>query len=130
VNNTLPLFNSTNLPNRVSSSVHSSGGFNLATDLYLNVSAFSVPAPFTFGNAPVTLSARGCPLFNENLGLMKRTPINERVNIELRFEFFNVFNRHVFAAPSANVSSPFSFGKIGGKANSLRQGQIAIKINF
>ena len=61
---------------------------------------------------------------------MKRTPINERVDIELRFEFFNVLNRHVFGGPGNNVSNAFSFGKIGGQANSPRQGQVAMKINF
>jgi hypothetical protein len=75
LNNTLPLFNSRNLPNvlpGVNQLVpHSS--FDPHKDVYLNINAFQAPPPFTYGNAPAVLNVRGFPLFNEDLGIMKRT---------------------------------------------------------
>ena len=41
-------------------------------DVYLNINAFQAPPPFTYGNAPAVLNVRGFPLFNEDLGIMKR----------------------------------------------------------
>ena len=61
---------------------------------------------------------------------MKRFFVNEDVNVELRFEVFNAFNRVVFGNPAASVSNPAGFGTVGSQANQPRQGQVALKINF
>ena len=111
-------------------------------DRYLNASAFQVPAPYTYGNAPTLLGIRGFAFYNENLALTKRTYFfGEKANFELRLEMFNVFNRHQFggvtspvAGPpgggiNANLSDPSSFGTVNG-AIGHREGQIAAKINF
>ena len=108
----------------------------------LNASAFQVPAPYTYGNAPTFLNIRGFAFYNENLALTKRTYFfGERANVEFRLEFFNVFNRHQFggvsspvAAPpgggiNANLSDPSTFGAVNG-AVGHREGQIAMKVNF
>jgi len=60
---------------------------------------------------------------------MKRTTINEQINVEFRAEMFNVFNRVRFATPDFNVLSP-GFGTVGGQANGPRQIQFALKFNF
>jgi len=73
---------------------------------------------------------RDFPVYNEDFGIMKRTYVNETMNFEFRFEMFNAFNRVVFGGPAANVSDPFNFGRVGGQANSPRQGQFALKFNF
>ena len=91
VNDTLPIFNFLQLPNivpGVNPRMHGCGGFYpSAGNLYLNIAAFSVPAPYTIGNGPTRLNVRGCPSRNENLGLMKITRLTERVNLEFRAEF-------------------------------------------
>ena len=120
VNNTLPIFNSRNLPNMVSGvdPVLQQDHFDPAKDVYLNINAFTLPAPFTYGNAPSILSnARTFRNYNEDFGIMKRTGITERVNLEFRFEMFNALNRVRFGAPATNVSDQFNFGKVTSQAN-------------
>lgn len=134
VNNTLPLFNSRNLPNvvaGVSPILADKGSFDPAKDLLLNSRAFTEPAPFTFGNAPSLLSnARTFNNYNEDFGIMKRTYFTEAINVEFRFEMFNAFNRVRFASPATNLSDPFNFGKVTSQANSPRTSQFALKFNF
>ena len=133
VNNTLPIFNSRNLPNMVSGvdPVLQQDHFDPAKNVYLNINAFTLPAPFTYGNAPSILSsARTFRNYNEDFGIMKRTGITERVNLEFRFEMFNALNRVRFGAPATNVSDQFNFGKVTSQANTPRVGQFAMKLNF
>lgn len=134
VNNTLPLFNSRNLPNvvpGVNPILADKGNFDPARDLLLNSKAFTEPAPFTFGNAPSVLSnARTFGNYNEDFGIMKRTYFTEAINIEFRFEMFNAFNRVRFGAPATNLSDPFNFGKVTSQANTPRTAQFALKFNF
>src|SRR5207244_171010 len=72
------------------------GSFDPAADLYLNINAFSQPAPFTIGNVSrVEPSLRTFPALNENLSAIKRTyvpKISEVFNVEFKAEFFNIFN--------------------------------------
>ena len=98
-------------------------------DQYLNPAAFSTPDSFTFGNAPAILGVRTFPFYNENVGLLKRTNITERVNIEWRIEFFNLLNRVRFGSPLGVVGAP-NFGTVAGAGNNARQGQMGLKINF
>jgi hypothetical protein len=138
VNDTLNLFNEQNNPNRVPGvkprSNISLSNFDVlgGQDSYVNLAAFSDPASFTFGNAPRTLGDLRQPAFyNEDFGIMKRTDINERVNIEFRAEAFNLFNRVVFSLPSPeNFDSPSAVGKIANQADVRREIQLALKINF
>ena len=84
---------------------------------FINLSSFQVPC--TFGNTTATSSSgdsnclagtrhfgslgrnslRG-PAFKEfNFSVFKNTAVTERVNLELRAEFFNIFNHPNFANP-------------------------------
>ena len=59
-----------------------------------------------FGTAPPVLgNARALPFFSENMSLLKKTRISERLTLELRGEFFNVFNRHRFGSPAGNLDA-------------------------
>ena len=130
--NTLPLFNSTLRPNAVAgvSQEASYTSFNPAVNRYINPAAFAVPGPFTFGSSARSYDGlRGPFNFNENWGMLKRTTITEKVRLEFRAEFFNVFNRVVLGAPAANISQA-SFGLISSQANTPRQGQMALKLIF
>src|SRR5206468_317492 len=76
VNNTLPLFNSRNLPNMVAGANPnlSHDNFDPGKNLWLDIKAFTAPAAFTFGNAPSVLSnSRVFHNFNEDFGILKRT---------------------------------------------------------
>ena len=54
---------------------------------------------------------RGPRYFNVDFGATKRTNITERVALDFRAEFFNVFNNVNFTPPNSNQSSG-QFGRI------------------
>ena len=131
----LPLFGGSNRPNQVSGvpirTGVSPGDFDPATDKYLNINAFSQPAPFTRGQmGPRQSEARGFTRLSEDFTLFKFIPFTETVRLEFRAEFYNLFNRVVFGGPSANINSPAAFGNVGGTALDQRQIQMALKIHF
>jgi hypothetical protein len=103
----------------------SRGAFNPATDKYLNIGAFALPAAFTFGNAPPRFdNIRSFGMKNWDVALMKKFPITERVSLSLKGEFFNVFNQVNFGSPNADIQSA-SFGKITTIAGNPRNGQLS-----
>jgi hypothetical protein len=131
-NNTLPLFNMALRPDVVPEVARkmSFSDFDPATDRYINPAAFQSPGPFRFGSSARTYSdLHGFNSYNESLSAIKRTQIGERVTLTFRAEFFNVLNRVVFSNPSANVSAA-NFGRVSGQANTPRQGQLALRLEF
>ena len=67
--------------------------------------------------------------YNLDMNIIKRTPINERVNTELRFEFFNTFNSPIFNITDQNVNAT-NFGRVTSTFNGPRNIQVAFKIIF
>ncbi|MFB3826942.1 MAG: carboxypeptidase regulatory-like domain-containing protein [Bryobacteraceae bacterium] len=105
-------------------------GFDPARDRYINPAAFTLPAAYSFGTAARSYTdLRTFSMFNESWGVVKRTRLGEGVNLTFRAEFFNVFNRVVFAMPAANISAA-NFGRVSAQANNPRQGQMALKLEF
>jgi len=84
------------------------GGQTIAE--WINPAAFAVPAPGTFGNAPRDL-VRGPGAWQFDMGLGKHIPISERVELEFRSEFFNIFNHPQYGLPQATFGVP-GFGSI------------------
>src|SRR5262249_48887785 len=127
-----------NRPNRVPGvperATLKGGSFDPARDVYVNINAFSQPAPYTFGNVSrLEPSLRTFPYLNEDVSAIKRTyvpKISEVFNVEFRAEFFNISNRTVSGAPPTNINAPPSFGTIGYQANTPRTIQISLKVNF
>ena len=104
-------------------------------DQWLNIAAFAVPAPGTWGNiARNTL--RGPGLIQIDLAMQKRFAISGSRNFEFRWEMFNAFNRMNLGNPATNISSPAQFGRITGPLNSgygtgtARQMQMMLRMNF
>ena len=114
-------------PNVLSSNVylkHDRGSFDPAKDLYLNLSAFAAPAPFTFGNAPRAFSQyRTFGTREWDAVLEKSIPIYERLRLNFKAEFFNVLNIVNFGGPNTDINSP-AFGQITS-AGPSRTGQIS-----
>ena len=97
---------------------------------YLNSAAFSQPAPFTFGNAPRTLSnVRGPGTHDIDFSLFKNFHATEHVAVEFRAEAFNLLNQVVFGTPNMTLSSG-QFGVISSQSNTPRQIQLALKAVF
>jgi len=102
-----------------------------------NQAAFSDPG-FKQGNEPRVVGVFRQPFnANENLGLAKRFFFGERVNAELRIEFFNVLNRMQICGVNQGLDNnvndgPGSFARISGpcQANTARQGQAFFKVSF
>jgi hypothetical protein len=76
-----------------------------------------------------------------DLSLFKQFKFTERWQLQFRAEFFNAFNHPNFANPSADVSSPGSFGKVSntiapilgtdsGGPGDPREIQLALKLYF
>jgi hypothetical protein len=97
----------------------------------LNAAAFSDPGQWAIGNEPRTMSGTRSPWWlNENIAAAKSFMLGERVRLRLQVQFFNALNRVVFCGPNTNLNDP-NFGKvINCQANSNRQGQGQISINF
>lgn len=133
--NTLPIFNQAQRPNVVSgvplmNDLSNFDPNNPAANRYINLGAFSVAAPYTFGTAARSYTSLRNPNFlNESFGLIKRMALTEKVALTFRAEFFNVFNRVVFGSPSSNVSAS-NFGVISSQGNTPRQGQVALRLDF
>jgi hypothetical protein len=98
-----------------------------------------------FGNVGRNV-LRGPGQTNVDFSVIKRFPFRESKNIELRAEFFNLFNHVNFANPISNLNavastsidpnsgriirSPGDFGRIVSTSNNPRLIQFAIKLNF
>jgi hypothetical protein len=78
---------------------------------WINPAAFAAPAAGTFGDAPRD-EARGPGAWQMDLGIGKHIPVTERVRLEFRAEFFNIFNHPQYGLPQADIS-PFLAGTQG-----------------
>ncbi|MDE1176406.1 MAG: TonB-dependent receptor [Edaphobacter sp.] len=110
-----------------------SGKANLSADQrtvarFINTSAFSITPQFRLGNASRD-PARGPAYRDLDLGLVKNTPIGERLNLELRGELFNATNTPAFAQPNATVGAT-NFGSITATASDPRVAQVAARLHF
>jgi hypothetical protein len=66
---------------------------------YLNGNAFSLPDLGTFGNLGRN-AIYGPDFWNVDFAVAKNFPLTERVKLQFRAEFFNIFNHPNFALPS------------------------------
>jgi hypothetical protein len=104
---------------------------------WLNLAAFSVPAPLTWGDAGRNI-ATGPALYQLDTAVSRRVPIRERFALELRGECFNLFNRAQYGNPAANISAPSTFGLITTLVNTTgptgsgtpREFQVAVRAVF
>jgi hypothetical protein len=70
----------------------------------------------------------GPGLNNWDMSLFKNVHISERLSVDVRAEFFNVFNYAQFNTPVGNITAG-DFGDVVS-ANSPRIGQVAMKLHF
>jgi hypothetical protein len=94
---------------------------------FFDTSAFSLEQIGQLGNARRRFF-HGPGINNFDVALLKDTKLNERLDLQFRAEFFNVFNHTQFQAPNGNISAS-TFGFVQGAADP-RIGQISLKLNF
>jgi hypothetical protein len=82
----------------------------------------------TIGNAKRTVCC-GPGINNWDFTVMKNNKIGERVNMQFRTDFFNLFNHTQFYNPDGNITDGVSFGRIS-QARDPRLIQFALKFSF
>ncbi len=109
---------------------------------WFNTTCFSTPPAWGFGSeSRVDPVLRGPGINNFDFAIFKRTKVSERLGIEFRTEFFNLFNHPYFNVPSTGfngvATGPNSsgFGTItstvqSGVASPERLIQFALKVVF
>lgn len=129
-NNTSGLFAARTQPNSKGFSGKKTGRIQDRLNAYFDTSAYTQPAPFTFGNLARYLpDVRNDMVRNWDLSLFKQFAVTEAANLQFRAEFFNAFNRPQFGTPNTSVTSP-AFGVINSQANAPRQIQFGLKLLF
>jgi hypothetical protein len=118
-------------------------------DKALNGAAFTNPPDGTQGNLGRDV-VRGFGAWQQDFAIRRQFQFGDRVNLQLRVEFFNLFNHPNFGNPVASLSDPLFGLSTGTLANSLassqggfngglnplyqfggpRSGQLALKIQF
>jgi hypothetical protein len=124
-------------PDVVSGCSKSSGGGHVTQ--WFNTSCFAAPPQWGFGSESRTDPTLRTPGINNfDFAVFKRTPITERVGLEFRTEFFNLFNHPYFAPPGTGFDGTPTgngFGAItatvqNGVASPERLIQFALKLVF
>jgi Carboxypeptidase regulatory-like domain/TonB dependent receptor-like, beta-barrel len=80
-----------------------------------NINAFALPAPGTFGNLGRN-ALRGPGFAQVDFSVTKDTRITETQSLQLRFEFFNLFNHTNFADPSGGINADAFGGSLNRTA--------------
>lgn len=99
-----------------------------STARYLNINAFSTPAPYTLGNTNTVSSARDCSQKNENLSVFKTFDLSEGLKFTFNANFFNAFNRHTFGGLGVNINTS-TFGTFAS-ASTPRLIQFSGRLTF
>lgn len=109
-----------------------SGGLGAKLNEWFNTACFTAPPDFVFGNesrTDPTLRASG--INNWDFALFKRTRFgpDEKLGLEFRTEFFNIFNRTQFAPPNTSFSSS-TFGVVNSTASGTNPRLIQFGLKF
>jgi hypothetical protein len=100
---------------------------------YFNPNAFVQPLPGTYGNVGRNVLT-GPRLVETDASLTKLFSLSERLNLQFRFEFFNLFNHTNFNAPNPVVYAAASGGPsptagiITSTTTTSRQIQFGLKL--
>jgi hypothetical protein len=100
---------------------------------YFDPNAFVQPLPGTYGNVGRN-TLQGPRLYETDLSVAKRFAFGERLNLQFRAEFFNLFNHTNFNTPnpvvyaSATGGPSPTAGVITSTATTSRQVQLGLKL--
>jgi hypothetical protein len=114
-------------PGATAQSARKSGSPQSRLNAYFDTTAFA-RAGNLFGNVGRN-TMRGPRQRNVDFSVNKRLLITERLNLELRGEFFNALNMVNFASPTGSIASS-GFGGIKATEGNPRVIQFAMKLAF
>lgn len=116
------------------------GSFDPARGPLFDKNAFESVDAFNFyygrGNR-IEESVRGFGYRNQDLSLIKNTRLASQMNVQIRFEVFNLWNWHMFSNPGQwgglafnnDLASP-DFGRWNGSVTEPRTMQLAVRFEF
>jgi hypothetical protein len=119
-------------PNNTGKSANLTGPAQERLNRWFDTSQFTPAPAFTFGNLARTLpDVRGAGINNFDISVFKNTGFgnNERMNLQFRAEFYNLFNRVQFDFPGTSLGTP-QFGVVTNQINDPRLLQFALKLSF
>jgi hypothetical protein len=130
-NNSYSLNNGTQRPNIVAGcTLNTTGSAPSRLGEWFNPNCFTQPTAFTFGDAPRELTnTRGGGINNSDFALFKNTNLTERMHLQFRAEFFNLWNRVQFGEPGQVFGAP-GFGVVNYQLNNPRLVQLALRLEF
>jgi hypothetical protein len=100
---------------------------------WFNVNDFSQPDTFSVGNEPrLDPQLRSAGIANWDFAAFKGISLTERIHLQFRAEFFNLFNRVQFAPPNTACCTlnNSQFGVVTSQANTPRLVQFALRAEF
>ncbi|MDQ1468805.1 MAG: hypothetical protein QOJ99_285 [Bryobacterales bacterium] len=128
--NSLNNYGGAQRPNWTGQDPSLSGPISKRLDHYFDTSQFSLPAPYTYGNAGRLLSGLRAPgLGNLDLSVFKNFALREYLKLQFRVESFNTLNHPQFSLPNTTIGSSAA-GVISTQANLPRDIQLALKLLF
>jgi hypothetical protein len=102
-------------------------GSGRTPERWFDTSAFTLPQPFTFGNAGRN-TVLGPGYSDVDFSIQKQTRLTEALKLRFRAEAFNLFNHPNFDTPNRIAFTP-NFGRIFS-AQPSRQIQLGLKLEF
>ncbi len=111
-------------PNRIGEGTVS----NPTVEKWFDPAAFTTPAQFTFGNSGRNI-LYGPGRVNFDFSVFKEFPLTERLKLQFRTEFFNMFNTPQFDLPIAAIGAG-NAGTITAIVGTPRQIQFGLKLVF
>ena len=103
----------------------------LATPAFIdhNLTSYRGTGAYKLGDTPRISQVRIPGYFNEDISIIKNTPIHQNIVFQLKFELLNALNRHAFSTPDGNPND-FLFGVPTGTITNPRNVQITGRISF
>jgi len=101
-------------------------------NMYFSPSGFANPSSKGqfFGNSgPYVAGLNGFGTASEDAELSKDFNIQERLKMQFRIEYFDVFNRHYFDGPDTNIADPH-FGQVTSVQGTHRVGQFSVRFEW
>jgi hypothetical protein len=107
-----------------------SGSAQQKLDNWFNTSCFSQPVGTSLGNLGRTVTAaRMAGIANYDFSVFKGFSVTERINLQFRTEFFNIFNRAQFGPPAETLGNT-NFGVVSSTLGTPRLVQFSLRANF
>ena len=108
-------------------------GLSVQPLLWFNPRCLVAPGSWSFGNEPrVDAGLKQDGIANFDFAAFKNFGFGERVNLQFRAEFFNLFNSPTFGPPNGTccIANNGNFGVVNSTVGNPRLIQFGLKLNF